>query len=137
MEISPTLIPDFKTYNRYHEVEKRQREMKELAWEKELLLAMNASNPLNQAPNEKVAVANSSNVHHQKHHSKSKHSLSRVDESPPASASQHGRQTQSSGKRGDRAQLKSREGTGEVQHKLQNLDFIDRTPSPIERLDGT
>lgn len=48
MELRTEKIPEFKIYNRYHELEKREREKKELAWEKELLLAMNASNPLGQ-----------------------------------------------------------------------------------------
>lgn len=48
MELRTQIIPEFKIYNRYHELEKREREKKELAWEKELLLAMDASDPLDQ-----------------------------------------------------------------------------------------
>lgn len=134
--ISPTIIPNFKTYNRYQEMEKRQREMKELAWERELLLAMNASNPLNQTPDQNVPTTNSSKVHQHTHYGKSKHGLSRVDEASDG-ASDHERLTQKTDTCSNKAQLKSREVTGEVQNRLQNLDFIDRTPSPIERLDGT
>lgn len=28
-------------------------------------------------------------------------------------------------------------GVNDIQNNLQNLDFIDRTPSPVERSDGT
>lgn len=46
MEVQTAVIPEFKIYNRYQELERRAREEKELAWERELLLAMNASDPL-------------------------------------------------------------------------------------------
>lgn len=46
MEDRCQIIPDFRIYNRYHELEKRERERKEFAWEHELLAAMNASDPL-------------------------------------------------------------------------------------------
>ncbi|GLV34253.1 uncharacterized protein CBL_00184 [Carabus blaptoides fortunei] len=48
MELRDQIIPEFKVYNRYQELERREREKKELAWEKELLHAMNASDPLGQ-----------------------------------------------------------------------------------------
>lgn len=46
MEPPNAMIPEFKIYNRYQELERKAREEKELAWERELLLAMNASDPL-------------------------------------------------------------------------------------------
>lgn len=46
MEPPSSMIPEFKIYNRYQELERKAREEKELAWERELLLAMNASDPL-------------------------------------------------------------------------------------------
>lgn len=138
MEASvPTIIPEFKTYNRYQEVEKRQREMKEQAWEKELISAMNASNPLNQGP-KPVQISNSSQMQHQKYNSvrsKGKRVLSPLDELSDGST-RHGRQFRlSDGSSCDKVPAKN--VSGDVQVKLQSLDFIDRTPSPVERLDGT
>lgn len=50
MEPPNSMIPEFKIYNRYQELERKAREEKELAWEQELLLAMNASDPLSTSP---------------------------------------------------------------------------------------
>lgn len=36
-------IPEYRVYNRYHELQRREMEQKELEWEHELLEAMNAS----------------------------------------------------------------------------------------------
>lgn len=60
----------------------------------------------------------------------SKSALANLDENQPGSSSQ-------------RSQLlhpqktRSEEGVAEVQKKLQSIDYIDRTPSPVEKVDTT
>lgn len=61
MESAYQIIPEFRIYNRYQELERREREKKELAWEKELLNAMNASDPLGQ--HECTVDDNNKNLH--------------------------------------------------------------------------
>ncbi|KAF4520356.1 hypothetical protein B566_EDAN009879 [Ephemera danica] len=41
--VLPSQIPEFRIYNRERELERRERERREAAWEQELLEAMNAS----------------------------------------------------------------------------------------------
>ncbi|KAL3268489.1 hypothetical protein HHI36_007600 [Cryptolaemus montrouzieri] len=117
---SPCLvIPDFKIYNRYQELERREREKKEKAWEQELESAMSSSDPL----------SNLGNIDIKKHTSGSK-------EMNISKYSQQSKKPVNIEYICDNSQLSKiseSEVVEVVQNKLQNLDFIDRTPSPIER----
>lgn len=176
MEPAYQIIPEFKIYNRYQELERREREKKEQAWEKELLLAMNASDPLGEnlvddnilhtcrsCP--KLNMQNS----HQNHRPNSKLKKPKscenesfspswetdiVDgqqnlETKPGSAA-CGKPTEHktnepnlltlcvtcSKTRKDHVnstEAHSDKSTCDIDKKLQQLDFIDRTPSPVEK----
>ncbi|KAF5273918.1 hypothetical protein FQA39_LY01033 [Lamprigera yunnana] len=160
VELSRGVIPAFKIYNRYQELAKREKERKELAWEKELQLAMEASDPL------------SSNAVHQTCSScpKERESASPIQQMPITNCDLNleensnavvlEKSTNSSPANNDRSsseknsQLTSEtEGSPnatssskrnlnggsmcDIENKLQNFEFIDRSPSPIERLKST
>lgn len=155
MELQTTIIPEFKIYNRYLEIEKKERERKELAWEKELETAMNSSDPLGQKRSAQMSSCQScpkldacsktspqirkmfscdSNFKwtkkaNDKHKSISEHDKLNEECAPENSG---GMLTLP-----DRNVSKSSTDFSDVQTKLQNIDFIDRTPSPVEKIEET
>lgn len=175
MEPACQIIPEFRIYNRYQELERREREKKELAWEKELLLAMNASDPLgNGAKVDELHTCrscpklNNPNTNPRLNDTKLKKPKSCENESfnpswdteTPNMDMNH---VSTSPKASDvEARLehdseqnlltlcvscsKSRKtvvhstvahsdnSTCDIDKKLQQLDFIDRTPSPVDKL---
>lgn len=178
MEPSYAIIPEFKIYNRYQELERREREKKELAWEKELLLAMNASDPLGTGctPSDNQEVLHTCrscpklNSHNPKLNSKLKKPKScenesfnpswdlKTDDITVKDSNSHVKESTSqnsknirvtSSKKDDEQNLLSlcvscsrsrvnREKhsdikTCDIDTKLQQLDFIDRTPSPVDK----
>lgn len=90
----------------------REREKKEKEWERELQLAMEASDPLNEIPPSVSSkkIAPNEEKQHGKHHKRT-HAHQKNEEKGPKGL--------------------------DNPNKLQNIDYIDRTPSPIERLDAT
>lgn len=88
------MIPEFKNYNRQHYLEMKKKELIEEEWDRELQMAMNASDPLGVVPEESHGA-----------HSK------------------------------PRKKKSAKEDQTDLTNKLQNIDFIDRTPSPVDRLD--
>lgn len=60
----------------------------------------------------------------------SKSALAKLDENQPGSSSQSGQLLHPQ-------KTKSEEGFAEVQKKLQSIDYIDRTPSPVDRVNAT
>ncbi|KAK4875412.1 hypothetical protein RN001_011834 [Aquatica leii] len=159
MELNKTIIPEFKIYNRYQELARREKELKELAWERELQQAMEASDPL--ASNDVKQTCSSCaqkrdiEVSLQKHFRACDSDLSEnslvldkctndtiVDTSCSMldKISQLNSQTQSNENAKDLRveNIKSNSSTiCNMQNKLQNIDFIDRSPSPIDRLKST
>ncbi|KAK9877368.1 hypothetical protein WA026_017764 [Henosepilachna vigintioctopunctata] len=126
-ELQYSFIPDFKIYNRYQELERREREKKEQAWEQELQTAMNSSDPLGgleTIDNRKQCsggsiirsedACNSASVEFEDR-------LNATDNEKTFPCSQLLKITEED------------ERGSPVQNSLQNLDFIDRTPSPIEK----
>lgn len=123
METPPTIIPEFKIYNRYQELARREREKKEQDWEKELQLAMESSEPFKEDTDPKIqkctgckleSMINSKN---KQLYTNTKMSCNETDVNC-------------------KEQLKLPEKQ-KIDDKLQNIDYIDRTPSPVERLDAT
>ena len=123
MEHPGSIIPDFKVYNRYQELERRERERKEQAWEKELELAMRSSDPLKEEtePREKI------------HKCTGCPKLEATIINPKCQTNTDGSNNKS------QLPLPETEGSSvnDIHNKLQNIDFIDRTPSPVDRTDGT
>lgn len=119
METPLTIIPEFKIYNRYQELARREREKKEQDWEKELQLAMESSEPFKEAHGkmQKCTGCKLESMHNSKNKQYAK--VTTGDESG-----------------GGKEQLQLPE-KGKIDDKLQNIDFIDRTPSPVERLETT
>ncbi|XP_044754182.1 serine/threonine-protein kinase 32B isoform X2 [Coccinella septempunctata] len=129
MESPFSIIPDFKIYNRYHEMERKLREEKEQAWEKELQNAMDSSDPLTGSPPGDDST-------------ESRGCSSKSQEFDRHGPTGTGKQDSSNEPRnkllsnnGQLLQIPEKEEIegNEVQNKLQNLDFIDRTPSPNEK----
>lgn len=61
----------------------------------------------------------------------SKSALAKLDENQPGSSSQSCQLLHPQQK------TRSEEGFGEVQRRLQTIDYIDRSPSPVDRVDAT
>lgn len=118
MDFPGTIIPDFKVYNRYQELEKRERERKELAWERELELAMRSSDPL-------------------KEETEPKEKIHKCSGCPKLETMINSNCKVQYGSAMSQLALPEEETTVDIQNKLQNIDFIDRTPSPVERPEGT
>lgn len=160
MEVKGTIIPEFKVYNRYQELARRERELKELAWEKELQLAMEASDPLSTQKVDSdctMALAQTCSSCPKGHHA-----LQKMSSSPPKlkklRSCDSGLKEKNLGpmKKNISAELDIREHSQlnsqkeepnttiegndsgsdtlcDIQNKLQNLEFIDRSPSPVDR----
>lgn len=135
----PSVIPEFKIYNRYHELERRERERKELAWEKELEIAMNSSVSIERGKKEDGQIPTCQScpkldecaaspklkkmMSYDASYRKGKmRSLDKYCKS----ISEHSQLTDETVKRMTTA-------TGTDDGKLQSIDFIDRTPSPVEK----
>lgn len=147
-----TIIPEFRIYNRYHELERRERERKELAWEKELQIAMDLSE---QSDSQQMPTCQSCPK-----------LLEGCGESPklrkmpsydsccvpaPISETRKSRRRASDDHVAKNMNNSSAVGDGggvptsdkdpddveDVRNKLQNIEFIDRTPSPSERGEET
>lgn len=145
LEPQGTIIPEFKIYNRYQELERRERERKEQAWERELELAMSSSDPLKEEtePREKIHKCTGCPKLESMINSNCK--LKKCDQNDSFGEKDDSRK----GNDSNTSQLhpppsvnqtkKSEDKTGldDIQNKLQNIDFIDRTPSPVERVEGT
>lgn len=156
MEINSKIISEFKIYNRYQELERREREKKELAWEEELELAMKSSDPLGAGNTRenlhtcrscpKLDISKLDQTTHKLKKLKSCDSCIRSKTSRPIeklSESFHSQLHQLSEKFSD-GKEKSSEAEGKVvsqskdsQNKLYSLDYIDRTPSPIDKKSGS
>lgn len=120
-----TLIgSNFRVYNRYRELARRERELKEQAWERELQLAMEASEVQSVAGKQKSFDDTKTNedglVGCGKLRKGNSCDLDQRLKSAGASSQLEN----------DVKTTNSR--TGDIQRKLQSLDFIDRSPSPVE-----
>lgn len=106
-------------------MERKLREEKEQAWEKELETAMNLSEPITGSPPKDVSSHCSS---------KSQDSNSHLTESEIADSSNEPK-TKSTSCSGQLLKIPEKD-ENEVadEQKLQNIDYIDRTPSPSDRV---
>ncbi|KAI4462121.1 5-formyltetrahydrofolate cyclo-ligase-related [Holotrichia oblita] len=161
LQHSSMIIPEFKIYNRYQELERRERERKELAWERELQIAMDLSDQATQ-----------------KEESSTSHQIPTCQSCPKLGKGTGGDSPQKLRKMisydscsavsklaGKSEKCKSRRSSNEhvstgknlsvasevnsskseaigkeldtdaVRKKLQNIEFIDRTPSPSQELE--
>ncbi|KAF2893361.1 hypothetical protein ILUMI_12812 [Ignelater luminosus] len=164
MELHGAIIPEFKVYNRYQELARRERELKELAWERELQLAMEASDPLSTGSKEDTSAPtqtcsscpkarnidmkiNNTSPQIKKLRScgpttkegccsaKGGKCLNLLEDSTSSQLPSISNQNKvGSGKEKVRT---SSDTICDIQNKLQSLDFIDRSPSPVERLKST
>ncbi|XP_015838773.1 serine/threonine-protein kinase 32B isoform X1 [Tribolium castaneum] len=125
LELPGTIIPDFKVYNRYQELEKRERERKEQAWERELELAMRSSDPLKEETEPKEKIHKCTGCPKLETMINSNCKLNYDDRGSNMS------QLSLPDTKHDDTPV------SDIQNKLQNIDFIDRTPSPVERTEGT
>ncbi|XP_065174193.1 serine/threonine-protein kinase 32B isoform X2 [Atheta coriaria] len=138
LDQNPTIIPEFKIYNRYHELARRERERKEQAWERELQNAMNSSNPLEVLPENSAAM----------HTCQSCPKLVTRQESDVTASPRSGKlQKMASYDSAIKVSTKIKHGCrsfsikssdihnkgDDLLQKVQCLDFIDRTPSPNDR----
>jgi hypothetical protein len=132
MDLQGSIIPDFKVYNRYQELEKRERERKEQAWERELELAMRSSDPLKEETEPKEKLHKCTGCPKLETMINSNCKMKKYEESEGSESSNK-----------SQLQLPERKNeeklcsVSDIQNKLQNIDFIDRTPSPVERTEGT
>lgn len=173
MEPAHQIIPEFRIYNRYQELERREREKKEQAWEKELLLAMNASDPLGQRRQQAADDDLNKNLHtcrscpkldtqnpkpktsrlkkpkscesesfNPSWDTRTSELTTAVETTPPqhrldADQKLLGQCVSCSRSRKDdlnrTVETRSDISTCDIDKKLQQLDFIDRTPSPQEK----
>lgn len=122
-----TLIrSNFRVYNRYRELARRERELKEQAWERELQLAMEASEVQSVAGKQKSfdEIKTSDRVEGcEKLRKGNSFDLAPIKD-------QRLKSSASSQLENDVKATNLR--TGDIQRKLQSLDFIDRSPSPVE-----
>ncbi|XP_017774375.1 PREDICTED: serine/threonine-protein kinase 32B-like [Nicrophorus vespilloides] len=140
-----SMIPEFKIYNRYQELERRERERKEQDWERELQQAMNLSNPLDNGPETMPTCLSCPKLDEESEPEASpstpisklsKSSASCDSTSGPKYKLRHGLFKHKSS--GDKAEeTKKKGGANDMQSRMQGLDFIDRTPSPMDRVEGT
>lgn len=166
MELHGSIIPEFKVYNRYQELARRERELKELAWERELQLAMEASDPLQTGSKEDTSAPtqtcsscpkarnldmkiNNTSLKIKKLRScgsatkeegccssSSEECLDLLEESSTSSQLPAISNQKKVGSGNEKVRTSS-DTTCDIQNKLQSLDFIDRSPSPVERLKST
>lgn len=155
MDTQYEIIPEFRIYNRYQELERREKEKKEQQWENELLRAMDASDPL-------------ANNHSHEKQLQTCRSCPKLNQNPPKSNSKMKKLKSCDSevfncevrtvnltdtKKTNNEQnllsfcvscskteeeigaeeVKSDMLTCDIDKKLQSLDFIDRTPSPIDK----
>ncbi|XP_031350155.1 serine/threonine-protein kinase 32B isoform X2 [Photinus pyralis] len=145
IELHQTIIPEFKIYNRYQELARREKERKELAWEKELQLAMEASDPLSPVTKDNYTCSScpksrsvddscSSILKSVKIYHKTPCILETkefLDDTIIEESSQLVNQTSDN----QSATSFQKEKVCDIQNKLQNFEFIDRSPSPVDRKD--
>lgn len=168
MEPQYQIIPEFRIYNRYQELERREKEKKEQQWEKELLRAMNESDPLRNSHLEKQLHTCRScpklNHHPPKFSSrmkkpkscesdgfncvlqtveitdKKKHNLKTlefVSDTKKHNSDQNLLSLCVSCSKPEPEiatdDINRDNSSRDINRKMQNLDFIDRTPSPSEK----
>ncbi|CAH0554584.1 unnamed protein product [Brassicogethes aeneus] len=136
INVQTSIVPEFIVYNRYQEIEKREREEKEEAWENELELAM--CSPNDQKKEEELPNS-SQNSDTQKQKKSQFRKLSKcgilkinlmkssedIPEEPWEGCST---------RIGYLSLPKSDNPVTQINEvKLQNIDYIDRTPSPVEQ----
>ncbi|KAF5308712.1 hypothetical protein FQR65_LT06073 [Abscondita terminalis] len=154
MELNKTIIPEFKIYNRYQELAKREKELKELAWERELQQAMEASDPFgskdssddlkqtcSSCPQKRdvdlqmhVRSCDSDLLENSNTLILNKLTVDDTNRSVLNETSQLNSQTHSTSIENNKPNSSA---TRDIQNKLQNIEFIDRSPSPIDRLKST
>lgn len=156
MDPQVAVIPEFRVYNRYQELERREREKKEKEWEQELLNAMNMSsaelsnNHFERNQLQSCRSCPKLNQNSLKFNSKMKKPKSYdnesfdkknfefLDDEPPKKSKEKTKLkicvscSNSSGKNLENYP-KLEKLSCDIEKKLQNLDFIDRTPSPTEK----
>lgn len=143
MDYTSSIIPEFKIYNRYQELERRERERKELAWERELQLAMELSQPFateNEQDNQMIPTCRSCPKLDEKC-IKSDGKFKKVKSHDCSFGNKNRislKKTSNSIDADYVYKMKThQENNAAIQEKLQNLDFIDRTPSPVEKTEET
>lgn len=143
LEYTSSIIPEFKIYNRYQELERRERERKEMAWEQELQLAMQLSEPLgteNEKESQSIPTCRSCPKLDEKC-IKSDAKFKKVKSHDCSFANRYRiplKKTSNSLETDHTYRSrKNHDKNVDIQEKLQNLEFIDRTPSPIERIEET
>lgn len=137
MTMKTSFIPEFIIYNRYQELERRERERKEEAWESELEMAMNSSDPLKSSSSSSINKTTEEKTTRSRiaRHAKKcgvlkvnlmKNSQEDIEEEEWEGCSQA---------RIGYLSLPDKETFRKVEEdaKLQNIEYIDRTPSPVDR----
>ncbi|XP_022909626.2 serine/threonine-protein kinase 32A isoform X1 [Onthophagus taurus] len=143
----PGIIPEFKIYNRFQELERKERERKELAWEEELRTAMNLSDPLETKKFDDPQIPTCQSYPKLDHCCASSPRIKKMMSydstlkkgSKSFDKFKSGGDGAISSSQEDRLNVPNTVKTTAKKEKgvLQNIDFIDRTPSPVEISDGT
>ncbi|GJQ83876.1 hypothetical protein Trydic_g6754 [Trypoxylus dichotomus] len=154
---STLLIPEFKTYNRCQELEKKEKERKEMEWERELQLAMDLADPHHtfQIPTCKSCPKLLDKCFPETESPQKLRKMTSYDSCCSG--------TNADAKTSERSELRATPTTStggrklavatagkmssasavnyvetdlqpdDIRNTLQNIEFIDRTPSPSER----